>query len=156
MQSTGAEPNGPNDALLAALFQVGRTMRDAGGRHADPHTYWLLHQLRCRGTTRMTDLAEALRLDTSTVSRQLQQLDRSGLVHRTRHPDDGRAQAVGISAAGEDLLDRAHHERLKFLAERTADWDPADLATLTRLLTLFAGSVPSGEPHEQIAELEHA
>ena len=134
------------DPLLTALFQVGRMMRRAGGRYADPHTYWTLYQLRCHGTVRMTDLAEAMDLDTSTVSRQLQQLDKAGLVQRSRHPDDGRAQAVAITPAGGALLDQAHHERMQFIADRTADWDRKDLATLTRLLSTFAGSAPSGDP----------
>ncbi len=158
MQSEVWKPQSTEDSLLAALFEVGRMMRNSGGTSAEPHTYWLLHSLRCRGTVRMTDLAVTMDLDTSTVSRHLQQLDRAGLVQRSRHPDDGRAQAVAITAAGEALLDQAHQARLTFVADRTADWDPADVVSLTRLLSQFAGSAPTGDAPstERTSELEHA
>ncbi|MBA8794551.1 DNA-binding MarR family transcriptional regulator [Friedmanniella endophytica] len=148
MQLSGWQPRTPEEGLIAALIRVGRMFKSAG-READPHTYWLLHMLRCRGTVRMTDLAADLQLDTSTVSRQLSQLDKAGLIVRSQHPDDGRAQAVSISPAGTELLDRAQEERVRFVTERTADWAPGDLATLTRLLLAFAGEDAGREetPH---------
>lgn len=166
MQSSAWEPRSTEDALIAALFQVGRLMKNAGTESADPHTYWLLHTLRCQGTVRMTDLATSMNLDTSTVSRHLQQLDKAGLVQRSQHPDDGRAQAVAITDAGESLLDEAHHARIRFVQARTLAWAPGELETLTRLLTKFADSTPTGStnasPDEamadpgRISELEHA
>lgn len=145
MQFSCEAPETTGELLLSALFQVGRMMRRAGGGSADPHTYRLLHQLHRRGTVRMTDLAEILELDASTVSRQLQQLDKSGLVQRSRHPDDGRAQAVAITAAGESLLEQGKDEWMKFVNARTADWSRADLDIFTRLLSTFAGSEPTDD-----------
>ena len=49
---------------------------------------------------RVTDLAGCANLDTSTVSRHVAQLQRTGLIERTPDPDDRRAQRVELTAAG--------------------------------------------------------
>lgn len=106
----------------------------------DPGTFWLLKTLRQHGSLRVTELAMTTGLDTSTVSRHVSQLTRSGMVERTPDPEDGRAQLVQLSQAGLDTLHRAYAERRALMTRSLADWSPADVETLSTLLTRFVGS----------------
>lgn len=47
-----------------------------------------------------TDLAERARVETQTMSRTLDRLEREGYVTRARDPRDGRRHVVTITAAG--------------------------------------------------------
>lgn len=126
------------DAMLSALMTVGRTMRQRqGGDAIDPGTFWLLKTISHRGPLRITELATATHLDTSTVSRHVSQLERNGYVDRTADPADGRAQLVGISAGGKQQLDQAFERRRAILEDTLADWASADIAEFERLLTKF-------------------
>jgi DNA-binding MarR family transcriptional regulator len=130
------------DAMLTALMTVGRVMRRRQGDDAvDPGTFWLLKTISHRGPLRITELATASHLDTSTVSRHIAQLERNGLVERTPDPADGRAQLVGISTGGQQQLDEAFQRRRDVLESTLADWDAADIADFERLLVKFVSGI---------------
>ena len=68
-----------------------RLLRSAGVR-LDRAGAALLYKLSAKGDAlRVTDLAEMLGVDTPTVTRKVQQLERDGMVVRQTDPDDGRA-----------------------------------------------------------------
>lgn len=130
------------DAMLTALLTVGRAMRQRQGDDTlDPGTFWLLKTIVHQGPLRVTELAAATRLDTSTVSRHVAQLDRNGLIERMADPTDGRAQLVGISADGQHRLDEALERRREILATTLAGWDPDDVAEFVRLLGKFVDGI---------------
>jgi DNA-binding MarR family transcriptional regulator len=56
------------------------------------------------------DLAAALKLDASTVTRTLQRLEQQGLVTRSPSPSDGRSMIVSLTSQGTEL--RPQVERL--------------------------------------------
>jgi len=56
---------------------------------------------------RLRDLAEALSLEPATLSPLLKRLEAAGLIERRRDPDDDRALAVSLTAAGVALRERA-------------------------------------------------
>ncbi|HZX55933.1 MAG TPA: MarR family transcriptional regulator, partial [Ilumatobacteraceae bacterium] len=59
-----------------------------------------LDLLARRPSWRMSDLAEALRIDPSTATRAVQRLVSAGLAVRTPNEDDGRVVMVEITDAG--------------------------------------------------------
>ena len=77
------------------------------------------------------------------MSRHVAQLERSGLVERTPDPDDGRAQLVGLTDDGQQLLDQAFQRRRDLLESALAGWEPADIAEFERLLGKFVTGVNS-------------
>jgi DNA-binding MarR family transcriptional regulator len=59
------------------------------------------------GEIRMCDLADAVMLSRSGLSRLVERLERSGLVHRRRADDDGRATMASITDTGLERLAEA-------------------------------------------------
>jgi DNA-binding MarR family transcriptional regulator len=93
----------------------------------------LLFPLRRNGPMRQGALAELVHADPSTVSRHVAVLVEKGLVRRVADESDGRASRLVITDAGQKALEGLCHERESHLDQITAPWDPADLATFTRL-----------------------
>ena len=100
----------------------------------------LLVVLEERADARPSDLAFAVELDLSTVSRHLRQLEVLGLV--TRRPDgaDGRACRISLTAQGRDSLSTVRANRAVMLDEIFRGWPDAERHELRRLLDrLLAG-----------------
>jgi DNA-binding MarR family transcriptional regulator len=100
----------------------------------------LLATLEERGDVRPSDAAVAVELHLSTVSRQLRQLERLGLV--TRRPDDGdgRACRFSLTTRGRDSLALVRASRAAMLDEVFRGWPDAEKHHLLRLLDrLLAG-----------------
>jgi DNA-binding MarR family transcriptional regulator len=93
----------------------------------------LLFPLVRLGPLRQGALAELVHADPSTISRHVAALVDQGLVRRVADESDGRASRLVVTDAGQAALDVLRREREAHLAEATADWDAADLATLARL-----------------------
>lgn len=140
----------PPESVLASFMSIGRLMRQRfHGDRLDPGTYALLKGLQCHGAMRVTDLAGIAGLDTSTVSRHVQQLDRSGWIERSAHPDDGRAQQVALTDEGRQLLEESIARRHDLMNQILRHWDRADVEALDRLLARFVGDIDT-----RTAELE--
>lgn len=106
----------------------------------DHSAYPILFGL-AREPHRVSDLAEAIHSDVSTVSRQVAGLVRGGYVDRTPDPDDGRAQVLTLSAAGRRVIREARQRREAWLSELLADWPADEISTFTTLLGKFAGTL---------------
>ncbi|MDT4922781.1 MAG: hypothetical protein QOG01_494 [Pseudonocardiales bacterium] len=103
-------------------------------RDLDRASIPLLAALEERDDLRPSDVAAAVELDLSTVSRQLRQLEMMGLV--TRRPDsvDGRARRLTLTTEGRQALQRIRGSRAAMLDEVFHDWPEAERAGLLRLL----------------------
>ena len=87
---------------------------------------------------RITDLAEMLGVDTPTVTRKVQQLERDGLVVRQTDPDDRRASRIRLTPSGRRTIERVRRARRAWLEQLLQEWDDEDLSALADLLTRFA------------------
>jgi DNA-binding MarR family transcriptional regulator len=83
---------------------------------------------------RASDVAQALGLDKSTVSRGLSQLESLGLIERVGDPDDGRARLLRMTTAGAERYDAMRAQRQAEFRAILDRWDSADLTDLARLL----------------------
>ena len=90
--------------------------------------------LQARGSTRPGQVAVALNVDPSVVSRQLATLTRLGLVSRGTDPDDGRAELITITPEGQERLVEARTAICGALAERLGHWDLAEIARATAMV----------------------
>lgn len=82
-------------------------------------------------------LAEAMRIDSSTVTRQVAPLVDSGLVKRTSHPEDGRAVVLALSPRGRGRLEEVRDSRRRLMAQVTEGWTTQEREVFTELLVRF-------------------
>jgi DNA-binding MarR family transcriptional regulator len=104
----------------------------------DPAVLHVVHMVKEHGPVRLTALAEAAMLDTSTVSRHVQHLEAAGHLARTADPEDRRATLIEITESGRALLREALAARGRLLDDALAGWPPADRDALVRLLARLA------------------
>jgi DNA-binding MarR family transcriptional regulator len=115
-----------------------RLLRLAGVR-LDRAGATLLFKLSAKGDSlRVTDLAEILGVDTPTVTRKVQQLERDGMVVRQTDADDRRASRIRLTPAGRRTIERVRRARRAWLGQLMQDWDDDDLSVLADLLGRFA------------------
>lgn len=93
---------------------------------------------------RMTDLAEALLLSRSGVTRLVARLERIGLVARSRAADDGRGVVAELTDRGLDRLRTASDTHLAGIARHFAGrLTPAQLRSLQEICAALAGPAVS-------------
>jgi DNA-binding MarR family transcriptional regulator len=118
-----------------------RLLRTAGVR-IDRAGSSLLFKLHSGGDSlRVTDLAELLGVDTPTVTRKIQQLEREELVSRHPDPDDRRATRIKLTRVGRKTLESVLKARREWFDRLVEDWDDADLAAFASLLGRFSGAL---------------
>lgn len=117
---------------------VYRWLAAAGGVPLDRPSYGVLVRIAEAAPVRLTDLAESLGIDISTVSRQVRDLERTGLVLRTCDPSDQRASRLSLSEDGQAILARVRGARQEAMRRLLADWTQTDQALLARLIGRLA------------------
>jgi DNA-binding MarR family transcriptional regulator len=126
----------------------------------DRAAYLLLNRLDREGPMGVKALAEAMRIDSSTVTRQVAPLVDSGLVKRTSHPEDGRAVVLALSPRGRGRLEEVRDSRRRLMAQVTEGWTTQEREVFTELLVRFnaalaewhAGTVRADAAAEGAAE----
>ncbi len=89
---------------------------------------------------RMTELADAVLLSRSGVTRLVDRLERAGFVARSRVATDGRGVAAELTQAGLDRLRTAARTHLRGVCQHfAAKLGSDDLAVLERISHLLAG-----------------
>jgi DNA-binding MarR family transcriptional regulator len=101
--------------------------------------YSMLSEIDAVGGCRAVDLAHLYRLDKSTVSRQVGDLEKRGLVSRSPDPAGGRGQVLQVTGAGAELLDDAGRRQRAELELRLAHWTDDDRQQFARLLRRYNG-----------------
>jgi len=128
-------------ALGRLIRLVERRQAQRNADHPDAverATYFLLVHLVRGGPRRAVALAEEVHSDPSTISRQVGQLVKLGLVERTADPDDGRATLLAATTEGRRVFEENRRRRNEHLADLLAPWAEADRRALAGLLTRFA------------------
>ncbi|MEH2493519.1 MarR family winged helix-turn-helix transcriptional regulator [Bradyrhizobium sp. AZCC 2230] len=110
-----------------------------------PLQYSLLSALAARGMADQTTLAADVALDRTTTTGALKRLQARRFIERAVRPDDRRARACRLTAAGAALLSRmeaaaraAHHDTLASLGK----------AEQKRLVKLMQRVVAAGTPSD--------
>jgi DNA-binding MarR family transcriptional regulator len=130
------------DALVRASFATMAVLNRIGAEHD-----LSLTQVRVLGIlrdrrVRMTELADHLGLDKSTVSGLVDRAVKRGLLQRSPHAQDGRAVEVHITARGSELAELGAAELARALAPMTDGLTPAQARRLTALLDQLLGPAP--------------
>jgi DNA-binding MarR family transcriptional regulator len=95
----------------------------------------LAHLNIAGGRLGLSDLASAIALSPSGLSKLLDRMDASGLIRRDPDPDDARATFATITPQGRALVAKARTSHHAFLRRTFGQaLDDRDLADLTRIL----------------------
>lgn len=127
---------------LGRLMQVARTrVVQTAGQERDRAAYLVLQAIDRLGPVRQRTLAEALRADPSTLSRQVAFLAERDLIRRRADDRDGRACLLELTELGTDKVAQLRQRREGAVSNLLAGWAPADRTALSRLLGSFVGDL---------------
>ncbi len=131
--------------LERAFTVLGRAFLNLSSSRSDMEldrtSYFGLVLLHENGPARVSDLAAALGLDVSTVSRMLSQLTEAGYVEKARDAADKRAHLIALSSRGRDVLNLACAAKRELLGEATSEWSERDRKSLAASMTRLADSL---------------
>lgn len=155
--STGVEIVADAAHLERSLTELSRLVLrmsapkvDLEREHAiDRSGHWLLVHVAEQAPVRLSDLAESMGLDLSTVSRQARNLVASGLLEKTPDPADGRAALLCLSERGRAVLLRVSAARQDLLATALSGWDESDRDHFLRGLLRLTDALRPTIDHER-------
>jgi DNA-binding MarR family transcriptional regulator len=140
MESLGRQLHESVDRLIrrTSVPRVHQRLNAAAGVELDRSSYWLASWLADSNGRRLSDLAEALHTDLSTISRQVQAAERAGFVERGPDPSDGRASLVYLTQPGQNALERVRAVQRAEILAAIEDWSAEDRRTFARLMDRFS------------------
>jgi DNA-binding MarR family transcriptional regulator len=116
-------------ALMATVSSTARASRKGNAA-----TLTLLQALATVERARPSDLAAALDLHQSTISRQLQSLEEEGFLALTADSGDRRSCFAALTARGRRHLEELHAFGLSRFERFVAEWSQEEIHTLGHLL----------------------
>lgn len=138
------------DGVLAAsraLVAVAAKSLAAAEEEVTLPQYRALVVLATRGPQRMTELADALEVNQSTVTRMCDRLDRKGLIERERPEDNRRIVIVTIAPTGRQLVGAVMRRRRSLIRAILRKMTPGAQHDLVAALAAFAEA--AGEAPDQ-------
>lgn len=154
--SATAEAGQPADDLIAELeaeltdfWRRGRVRaRERSSQihpKLDPSCYPLLMSVARRAPVPMSDLVANLGVGKSTVTRQVDAVERLGLVVRHPDPDDARARVIDLTDDGRARIQAVFAREMPRWRSQLAKWEPGDIRTLIDLLRKLGVSLGDGQ-----------
>lgn len=151
MREAGTEPTGtgptgtsspraePIQRLHTEILRFVRMLKQAPGTATvpDQSSLLLLWPLLHAGSMRLGELAESKGVDASTVSRQVAQLVRAGLIRRDPDPVDGRAAQLALTDHGRQHCQQMIEGRRQAIEKALAGWSPERISQLAALMHDF-------------------
>jgi DNA-binding MarR family transcriptional regulator len=128
------------DVIHAELNLFARRVRALVNRlHPDLSfvAYTLLAHVHATGGCRAVELASYYLLDKSTVSRQVTDLERRGLLERGADPDRPGSQILRVTPTGQQKIESAAGQQRAVLDRRFDEWSEDDLSAFARYLRHF-------------------
>jgi DNA-binding MarR family transcriptional regulator len=125
----------------AAMASMRDRLFGAGLDSLEPGQFDTLEALVQRDAWRMSELADALRVDPSTATRAVQRLLRMGLAERQPYRGDGRVVMVSATSIGRTRYDSVARDRRAFMTEVLSTFDREERITLADLLDRLVAAV---------------
>src|SRR6185312_13472894 len=126
-----------NPRLLRRLLTLSGTSVQLSG-------WAIISNLHSHGQLRVSELADQLGLDQSTVSRQLKPLDAAGLITREAHDGDRRVAILSLSDKGTSAYEAVRQRTLDDVNWFMRNWSDADRAHFGELAEHFSDEIDAG------------
>ena len=143
-----AQPTEPDqrdliDALVRASFAVMAVLNRIGAEHDLSLTQVRVLAILWDRRVKLSELAEYLGLDKSTISGLVDRAEKRGLLQREPNPVDGRAVDVFLTTEGRELTERGAAQIARSLSPMTGKLSRTEARRLTALLeTILDGHQP--------------
>lgn len=135
----------PRLSQLSSVLNRGRLMEramEAAGIGRDRPAVSVLITLHFADQPlRIGEIAARMHVVGPHVTRQVNGLERRGLIRRVSDPHDQRARLIELTPNGTSAVDQYMRTVLGYLTEVLADWSEQDRQDLGRLLGRFADDV---------------
>jgi DNA-binding MarR family transcriptional regulator len=103
----------------------------------------LMHLDMAGGRLRLSDLAQAMVLSPSGLSKLLDRMQESGLIERQPDPHDARSTFAAITRHGRAVVKRTRQRHHAFLQHIVGDvLDDRDLADMKRIMARLDAGIP--------------
>jgi DNA-binding MarR family transcriptional regulator len=129
--------------LLRRAEATRRASTEQAHRALDRAAYVILRHLDASGPVNVGQLADALRVDASTATRQVATMERDGLLRRERDPSDGRGSVVSVTQLGTQRMRAVRRARADLYERILTDWSDDDRSALATLLHRLNQSMDS-------------
>ena len=136
----------PDEPLTRVVVMTGKAIREAFeealNREGTSLAAWVvLNRVERAGLDSQRTLARDLRIEGPTLTRQLDRMERDGLIVRTRIAGDRRRIQVELTEAGRDLYTRIRSTAERFGASAITGLSARDQTVLRRLLARMRANV---------------
>ncbi len=130
-------------STLGQLHQLlAQEMEDEAGMPFERYSILLLLAQADGGALRPSELAEALPITSSGVTRLIDRLERDGVVERRACTTDGRGTFVALTADGTEVFRRAGRVHLRGINEHLGtNLTESEMAELRRIMTKLAAGI---------------
>lgn len=130
------------ESELTVLFRLITSIsNDNKNGPLERSAYLLLRQISSYGMRNVKALAEDLKLDISTVSRQISALELKQYVTRMPDPQDGRSFSLQMTDSGTDVLLEHKKARLSRVEKVFSNWSEDECQQFGVLLKKFNDSI---------------
>lgn len=133
------------DHLGQTMHALQRARAQVLARGGDGATDWntrvVLAKIVMTGPKRVSELADLVQTDASTVSRQVAAMVKDGLLERQADPGDGRASLLVATDRGRVAMETFKAGRTRELARLLEGWAPEDCTSFARMLERFAADL---------------
>jgi DNA-binding MarR family transcriptional regulator len=133
-QLVGVDQRDLIDALVRTSFVTMAVLNRVGAEHDLSLTQLRVLAILRDRRVKMSELADYLGLDKSTISGLVDRAEKRGLLQRIPNPIDGRGVDVVLSTAGMELADRGASQIACSLSPMTSTLTRAEAHRLTTLL----------------------
>jgi len=118
-----------------------RQLHDAGGAALTSTDSWLLERVVASGPVRMSQLAEWMAVDKSTMTTEIRRLEEAGLVSRRSDPTDRRAVLISSTDDGVTAIQQHRKVAQDVYNTLVGKWTEDDRAEFSRLLGRFVSEL---------------
>jgi DNA-binding MarR family transcriptional regulator len=133
-QPVGVDQGDLIDALVRTSFVTMAVLNRVGAEHDLSLTQLRVLAILRDRRVKMSELADYLGLDKSTISGLVDRAEKRGLLQRIPNPIDGRGVDVVLSTEGMELAERGASQIARSLSPMTSTLTRAEAHRLTTLL----------------------
>lgn len=121
-------------------------------RRVDRAGYLVLRTLCDVGPMTVNRLSDVLGLHASTVTRQVNRLEKNGYISRRVNRDDQRSSSIALNASGRRIMSTVEGDRRQRIESLLAEWSHKERESLGNIMAKLNASIANSGIFEQRQE----